>query len=161
MNAADYIAGVGAVLTGIGLIYAGLQMRLARRVARAEFLLQLDAMFREHQRVEHDLRVTWADGGPGTHEEWIAVENYMGLFERVQAMVDDGIIDLNTFDMMYGYKLFYLVRNRVIHDHKLVERQAHWTLFIKLWRSLERLGRDRRPYSPVSPPVASSEPHRQ
>lgn len=146
MNPSDYIAGVGALLTGIGLIYAGLQVRLSRKIARAQFLLQLDTMFREHKQVENKLRGEWATSGPQTPEEWIAVEDYMGLFERVQAMIDDGIIDLKSFDLMYGYKMFYIVRNKEIYEHKIVERSDQWVLFISLLRKLEALNRDRQIY---------------
>lgn len=154
MNPSDYIAGLGALLTGVGLIYAGLQVRLSRKIARAQFLLQLDTMFREHKHIENKLRGEWATSGPKTAEEWIGVEDYMGLFERVQTMIDDGIIDLRTFDLMYGYKVFYLVRNKEIYEHKLVERADQWVLFNRLLKNLEALNRNRQIY-PVTSQTAS------
>ena len=104
--------------------------------------MQLDPMFRDHKPVESNLRGKWKNEGTKTLEEWMAVEEYMGLFERIQVMIQDEIIDLKTFNLIYGYKLFYLVDNKAIHDHKLVERREHWELFIKLWRDLQELKKD-------------------
>ncbi|MDZ7363697.1 MAG: hypothetical protein ONB46_23715 [candidate division KSB1 bacterium] len=36
----------GLIMTGIGLIYAGIQLRAAKKIARGKFLLRLDEMFR-------------------------------------------------------------------------------------------------------------------
>lgn len=140
VNPADYISGLGAALTGIGLIYAGLQLRLARKIAKAQFILHFDNLFLEHLPVAKNLRGKWRiDGGPGTLDEWIAVEAYMGLFERIQIMIEDGVIDLKVFDQLYGYRLFYIVENTIIREHKLVQRKDQWVRFIKLWRSLASL----------------------
>jgi hypothetical protein len=162
MNPADYIASIGAVLTGIGLIYAGLQLKyaglqvkhaglqleFAQKVSKAQFLLQLDILLKEHETVARDLRGRWrGEGGPATLEEWIAVERYMGLFERIQILIEDGVVDLKTFDQLYGYRIFYITENSVIHDHKLVERKDQWAHFIRLWDSLKKLERDRQMYS--------------
>src|SRR5690606_16025530 len=99
---------VGVILTGGGLIFAGWQLRDARRVAEGEFLLKLDEMFRHHQEVHLALRKgKWSVGvsGPETNEEWAAVDAYMGLFERVHLLIERKIIDKETVERLYGYRI--------------------------------------------------------
>ncbi len=156
MTAADWLTGLGLLFTCCGLFYNARQLRLARKVARAEFFFNLDPVFREHAAVEAKLRGEWQGSGPTSLEEWLAVEEYMGLYERIQVMVDDGIVDLDSFHKIYGYKLFYLVNNKMIHSHKLVARASHWVLFIKLWRSLEALKEDPELYPGGSPALGTS-----
>lgn len=156
MGLADILTIIGSLLTGIGVLYAAHQVRLARRTARAQFFMQLDAMFQHHTEVANRLRTDWRTGGPATVEDWIAVENYMLLFEHVQLLIEDGIFDLHTFDRLYGYRLFYVTENSIIRKHKLEERCDQWVHFITLWRSLEGIGRDRQMYPahPLKDPAA-------
>jgi hypothetical protein len=139
-TAASVIAGIGVVLTGIGLIFAGYQLRDSRRVAQGEFLLQLDEMFRHHQEVHLALRQgDWSDGvsGPETNEEWAAVDAYMGLFERVYILIERKIIDKEIVDRLYGYRVRNIVTNDPIRQAKLVEAREYWTDFIKLCHLLD------------------------
>ena len=41
--------------------------------------------------------------GPETAEEWANVEAYMGLFERINVMINAGLIRFETFQPLYGY----------------------------------------------------------
>ncbi len=121
MSPSDYLTGAGLLLTGIGLIYGARQMQLARKVARAQFLLQLDQMLLQHQDVHARLSgLGWPNGKsePETPEEWIAVDIYMGLFERIQVLIEDSIVDFDTFDRLYGYRVFLIVNNPVIRQKR-------------------------------------------
>lgn len=75
-----------------------MQIRQFSKITRGEFLLHLDEMFQQHQQVHLQLRPggEWADGsaGPKEKEEWSIVERYMGLFERINILVSDGIVDI-------------------------------------------------------------------
>jgi hypothetical protein len=134
---------VGLIMTGIGLIYAGIQLRAAKKIARGEFLLRLDEMFQQHLEVHTRLRPggVWAvqGKGPSSLEDWVAVEKYMGLFERIKVLIDDGIVDLATIDRLYGYRVFNIVANEVIRKAKLEgETRKYWQDFIGLHQSLEK-----------------------
>src|SRR5688500_304610 len=85
-----FIAVVGLLLTAAGLFFAGKQLQASQQIARGEFLLRLDELFREHNDVHLRLRPggEWAGErrGPTTPPEWASVESYMGLFERIEVL---------------------------------------------------------------------------
>jgi hypothetical protein len=144
MQLGDALATVAIALTTAGLVYAGLQLRDAKRSARGQFLLALDERFERHAEVHYRLRVggDWArasDSGPQEPAEWIAVEMYMGLFERVDLLVRDGLISLTAVDDLYGYRLLNLVANPVIRQEKLIRDADWWRLFIHLWSELSQI----------------------
>src|SRR5712691_11639756 len=92
---------VGLLLTGIGSIYAGLQLRMSRKIASTDFDFRLLEQIQEYNDVDRRLKGEgWPDGkaGPDTAEEWHRVERYMGLLETIQGLVDDGIINLDKVD---------------------------------------------------------------
>jgi hypothetical protein len=133
---------VGALMTTIGLLYAGIQLRASRKIARGEFLLQLDELFHPYNEVHTKLRPggEWSSGhkGPVTVEEWVSVERYMGLFERIKLLIDDGIIDLDTVDRIYGYRVLNIISNNVIRQAKLEREKMHWEDFVDLWQAVEQ-----------------------
>ena len=114
---------IGLVLIAIGLIYTGYQIHGSKTAARGEFLLHLDEMFQQHNETHTRLRPggLWGDGktGPASVEEWVAVERYMGLFERINILVEDKIIDIDTVDRLYGYRVINISRNKIIQQAKL------------------------------------------
>jgi hypothetical protein len=70
-----------------------------------------------------------------------AVEAYMGVFERIQLLIDEKILDLDTVDRLYSYRILNIVSNERIWKEKLVEKEQFWPDFTRLWHSLEE-----RPY---------------
>ena len=130
----------GLLLTFIGLVYTAEQIRHARKVSLADFLLKLDDQVRNYDEVHSKLRPggEWSKRGTGpqTTKEWIPVEKYMGLFERIQLMVESGIVPLVTIKKFYGYRVANIVSNEVIKRKKLEDRKEYWKDFIKLAKSL-------------------------
>ena len=135
---------VGLVLTCMGLLYTAEQIRRARNVSQAEFLLRLDEQFREHLDVHIKLRPggDWHKQGygPETREDWVAVEMYMGLFERIYVLVDSKIISQEIINHLYGYRLTNIVKNDIIREGKLENpaTKSGWSDFIKLVDLLDR-----------------------
>ncbi|HEV2802059.1 MAG TPA: hypothetical protein VGW12_16410 [Pyrinomonadaceae bacterium] len=139
MSPTDVISAAGAVLTGIGLIYAGRQVRLARKTARSQFLIQVYQLMEHHNEVHARLTgLGWTDGRdePQTVDEWIKVGRVLGLFEYIQILVEDKFIDLDTVDKLYSYRLFHLVNNKAIRDRHLTGGKG-WDGVIKLWKELQ------------------------
>jgi hypothetical protein len=135
----DGIAAFGALLTGAALIYTGIQVRLARKSSRSQFLLQLYQMMDQHNDVHAQLtRTGWSNGknGPNTPDEWIKVGRVLGLFEYIQILVEDGLIDIDTVDRLYSYRLFHLINNEVIRKTHF-ETSTNWSGIIKLLKQLE------------------------
>jgi hypothetical protein len=138
----------GLVLTALGLIYTGYQISESKKVARGEFLLHLDEMFKQHYQTHIRFRPggDWGDGktGPTNNlEEWVAVEQYMGLFERINVLVEDNIIDIDTIDRLYGYRVINILGNEIIQKTKLERESQYWQDFIKLGNKIKNVRRNR------------------
>jgi hypothetical protein len=134
----EIAAVIGLVIAIIGLIYAGIQLSESKKIARGEFILHLDEMFQQHNDMQSLLRPAekWGgDGntGPATIKEWEDVEKYMGLFERINILVNYGIIDIETFEELYGYRIINIGKNKIIRKKKLVENASNWQNFIEIY----------------------------
>lgn len=150
------IPALGLLLTAAGLFYAGRQYRNSQRVAEADFLLRLDEMlFSQHDAVHRFLRPggKWADGAsaPSSAEEWSMLESYIGMFERVKMMLDCGLLEIDSIERFFGYRISNIVANHEIVEAKRLHavddwiklghrvRDAHpWKEFIELWHALEK-----------------------
>lgn len=133
----------GLVLTALGLIYTGYQISESKKVARGEFLLHLDEILQQHNDTHIRLRPggNWANGksGPKNNKEWVAVERYMGLFERVNILVEDKIIDIDTIYRLYGYRVINISENKNIRKFKLEKESQSWEDFIKLRDKIDQI----------------------
>lgn len=125
---------LGLFLTSLGLLYTGEQIRRAKNIAQADFLLKLDDHFQHHLIVHSKLRPSgeWSTpgAGPKSTDEWILVEKYMGLFERISVLVDSGIISKKIINRLYGYRIGNIIHNEIIYQTKLVQEKNDWSDFI-------------------------------
>jgi hypothetical protein len=139
MSVTDVLTAIGALLTGIGLIYTGIQVKLSRKTTRSQFLIQLFQLMEQHNEIHGRLTgLGWPDGrkGPDTVEEWIQVGRLLGLFEYIQILVQDGLLDLDTVDELYSYRLFHLWNNEVIRHRHFGDNRT-WTGVVKLLGELK------------------------
>jgi hypothetical protein len=138
------VACLTLIATGAGLWFVWRQLRDARRIAQGEFLLRLDEMFRYHDKVHRRLRrggEWYSQGeGPNSVEEWADVDSYMGLFERIKILIDNKVVDLETINALYGYRLDNILANNKIKQEKLEkDEKDKWCDFIKLCKALNKL----------------------
>jgi hypothetical protein len=65
----------------------------------------------------------------------------MGLFERVNFLIEIGIEQLKMVDKFHGYRVYNIVSNNTIRKVKLedAEAAAYWEEFIRLWLKLKSL----------------------
>ena len=77
-----------------------------------------------------------ANSGPESVEDWVKVEDYMGLFEHCELMLRKGLIDWETFKAIFNYRLHNIVANRRIVEAKLVAGGESWEAFIRLLQHL-------------------------
>jgi hypothetical protein len=141
---------VGAPLAAAALLVGARQLVRGRRASEAQFLLSLDDAFRHHVDTHMKFRPAsteppdvvggWCGPeaiGPETDEDLADVEAYMGLFERVNVMIDRGLIDADVVDRLYGYRVGNLLSNPRVVDAKLRDQAAGWQEFIALAAKLE------------------------
>lgn len=170
LASSDYIALLGSMSTAIAagaavfaLIYAKNQVTEARNqlknsrtIAYLDFLLRVDEAFQKHQEVHQLLQPAFAWGnnkaGPQSAEDWFKVTSYMGLFERVNFLIDIGAEQLEMVDKFHGYRVYNIVSNNTIREAKLENQKtaAYWEEFIRLWLKLKPLHPEWNEYPKVA-----------
>jgi hypothetical protein len=82
---------------------------------------------------EHDAykkyRLAPTEEGPSTPQEWAPVEAYMGLFELCEHQLTKNLIDEDTFESLYKYRLTNIMWNKVIVNQKIIGRASGWRRF--------------------------------
>lgn len=117
------------------------QLRQDRSAVFGNFLLNLDQMMQSHQKTHLRLR----PGGEGeesgkwpvTQEDWADVDAYMGLFERISVLIDKKVLDAETVNRLYGYRVENIVQNQEIREAKLDDEEDDWADFINLCEKLK------------------------
>jgi hypothetical protein len=135
---ADLGTVVGVLFAAFALFVNAAQTKGAARSARANIWLELEKLFVVHDEVHQRLRPggEWADtgGGPSNVKEWASVEDYMGLFEHCEIMIQQHLLDWHTFERIYSYRLSNIMDNSTIVDAKLVDEGHLWQDFLSLLR---------------------------
>lgn len=146
---------VAAVAAAGAVVVARRQLIAQSRSTEGQFLLELDAAFRTHDSTHRKLRPAsagaapdnevgaWSGSdarGPANADEWADVEAYMGLFERVNRMIDRGLLDVAFVSDVYGYRVGNIWANPRIRQEKLVKNADYWRNFIDLTAKLEETG---------------------
>jgi|YNPBryulayer2012_1023412.scaffolds.fasta_scaffold08913_2 hypothetical protein len=132
---------VGVPLGALVLFYTAYQIHQNTKISRAQFWLELEKMFAQHDEVHIKLRPggEWAipNAGPKTVEDWAKVEDYMGLFEHCELMLRRGLLDWETFSLIFSYRLHNIVANQIIVDAKLRRERESWQAFLRLLKRLK------------------------
>jgi hypothetical protein len=118
-----------AIATMVSLIYIGRQVRVTRQQTKGEFLLALDAQF---EKVTGTARrvVSEPDYKP-SGDDWIPVWQLMSVFERINIMVEDQILDVDIIDRLYGFVLMNILANDAVYE-RVKLTGAEWQDFIDL-----------------------------
>jgi hypothetical protein len=108
------------------------ELKQNETVNRAEYWLRLREFMTKYDDVHFGLRSgRWIQRDP-TLDELFRIEAYMGLFEHCYRMINDEVIDLDTFEHIYGYRLFNILANVRIVTSKLKNERSGWVDFIEL-----------------------------
>jgi len=130
----DWATVVGVSIGLCTLMFAAYNSWLTLKTTRARFWLDIRDHFSRFDSIHVKLRPRgdWADGGPGSEEDWALVEAYMGLFEHCELMLRDGLLDARTFSGIYKYRVKMILDNKTIVQRKLVEQEKDWANFLSL-----------------------------
>ena len=136
-----YTVIIGSIIAVISLIVTAYQMRSTAKISRAQFWLELREMFAKHNDIHVKLRPggEWHKSKTSPSEgEMPKVEEYLGLFEHCKEMLDEKLIDWNTFKNIYAYRIDNILANPIIVREKLNKQKDGWKIFLEL---VEKLGR--------------------
>lgn len=145
-TAVTAVAALAALVYARGQIQeAQKQLQHSHKISHGDFLLRLDEAFQRHIAVHKLLQpmFKWGNnkGGPVNDEDWFLVTSYMGLLERVNYLVESGVVGIEIIDKLYGYRVYNIVANDAIRKAKLEDPQkaVYYEEFIKLWLKLKGL----------------------
>jgi hypothetical protein len=126
---ADITGIILAVATTSSLIYIARQVAVTRQQTKGQFLLALDEQFDASNSVA--MRLIQEPDFVPRGEEWIDVWRLMGVFERINIMVEDGILDAPLVDRLYGVRLLILIGNNAVFEH-VKSAGTEWQDFIDI-----------------------------
>ena len=127
----DFWSIVTAVATCVAAAVACWQLNRINATDSSRFLLELRDAFSEKHRWEVHCAIKNKDNEYlKTHEP--EVDDYLGLFEICEKMIEKGTITANDFSNFYLYRLEYILNNAFILEKFLNEKVLYWTSFSKL-----------------------------
>jgi hypothetical protein len=137
------IGTIGAAATAIIVAFSAKQAaRHTEATIKSDFLMRLDEQVRSFDDIHVNLRNggDWTEGGivgPFSPSEWARVEGYMGVFERINLLVQEKLIGIDRVDEFYGYRYCNILANKRIRQSKLEsEERSSWKGFIDLGKRL-------------------------
>jgi hypothetical protein len=129
MTITDFATILVALATMGSMLYVARQVTVTRRQTKGQFLLALDEQFEKSNMITVRL-VNEADFKP-VETDWYEVWRLMSVFERINIMVEDKILDVAIVDRLHGFRLLYLIANDAIYE-RLQATGADWQDFIDL-----------------------------
>jgi tetratricopeptide (TPR) repeat protein len=122
---------IGIITIAI-LIY---QQCKAEKVARANFWLKLEETLSTNRRECVHLKIMNKAFDEEKFEEknsyW--VDDYLGIFELCNVMIDQKVIDIETFKAIYRYRLIYFLRYEFLVKEKLIKEGFYYEYLYRLF----------------------------
>ena len=130
---ADIITTLTIIVTIIALCMTRNQIKKDTNATIANNHLELRKLFSEQSRytIHSNLRPggSWAGpSGPSSQSEWIDTEDYLGIFETAEYMLQKGTLDPEMFKTTYYYRLNNIKENKVIMN-KINIIGEDWEMF--------------------------------
>ena len=129
MTVADLTGLILALATTGSLIYVSRQVSATRQQTKGQFLLALDAQFEKFNDITIHL-MNEAGFAPAGNQ-WGEIWRLMSVFERINVMVEDRILDVALVDRLYGFRLIGIIANDPIYE-RLKLSGGEWQDFIDL-----------------------------
>jgi hypothetical protein len=133
------------------------QMEQQTKYTRADFLLRFDDAVYRHDGTHRKLRkgADWTKqgAGPKGHKDNEDVTQYLGLWERAYRLVQNGVLEIEDVDHLYGRRLESLLRHGGIRDTwGILKEQPGWKDFDSLIEKIDASPAKRRKESLVDVP---------
>ena len=123
------ITGVTAI---VALFYASRQQKIDANVNKSQFLLSLKDSFAQEKR--YNIHVCLRDHNIIT--DWPALDDYLGMFEVCEVMIDNGTLSLEAFNSLYKYRLVNILNYNEIVMYKLLFEYSNWAGLYKLLKKV-------------------------
>jgi len=129
----DKILEVAQIITGltaiVAIVLSILQNRNSMRISKTDFLLTLKDAFLQNNRYE--IHVQLREGKK--IENWANLDDYLGLFEVCEIMIQENTLSENVFKKLYSYRLKNILGDDEVVFYKFIMESEDWTNLIKLY----------------------------
>jgi hypothetical protein len=128
---------LAVVITIVGFVFVTWQIRAARKVASADFMLRLESEFLDHHLGAYNKLAfggPWSvdQAGPSTASKVSELELYMNFFANLQVLRAEKLLALETIDRMFAFRFFVAAHNP--HTHRvLASKREFWTYLYALY----------------------------
>jgi hypothetical protein len=114
-----------------------------QRAATWSIIAQMDEMLRQYPKERSWVRdeASKSDKEQSTSGGDVDFIGYMGVFERLSQLLDDGLLEVATAYNYYASRLRQLLKTKRARKN-LTEHSSGWQLFIKLSLRMDDYGRD-------------------
>ncbi len=132
----DIFAGLQALFILVGFIFAIVQLRNQSRDSRTNVMFQLMQMFRDYDDIQVAFRPggKWNDKCPETAEDWARIDNYLGLYEHCEVLIQLNRIEPEFFERAYRVPL----ENALLHSDVQHKLQGEYECWHDLWALCKR-----------------------
>ena len=121
-----------------GLVFAGEQIRLSRRVSRVEVMLQMDQRLADFNELQHRLEHNEVD--VSSVKDQREIRRYIGTLERLKVIIDSGMLSIQNADRLYSFRVRTVAQNP--YTRTLIETESRgWRNFSDLVVMLEEYRR--------------------
>ena len=132
-----------AIIALSGFLVAFFKLRKSNKIAESTFWVKLRDSFRKHNKVHRKLeeKGKWRKKSkklPKGNKDWVSVYAYLGQLELCNKMIDNGLIDLETFKTQYKYRIENILSNERIVQ-KIIDDKEYWKEFIRLTKKMKDL----------------------
>ena len=129
---------ITAIATCATAAVAWIQLRRINATDSSRFLLELRDSFSEKRRWKIHCAIRNHDNEFLKSND-ASVDDYLGLFEICEVMIDKGTITVNDFKNFYFYRLEYILDNSFILEKLLNEKASYWRNISKLFKRFPEL----------------------
>ncbi len=135
MSVSDFASIVLAVSGTLSLLYIARQVGVTRQQTKGQFLLALDEQFAKSREIFQKFLAEPNFVPEG--QQWPRVWALMSVFERINIMVEDKILDVAIVERLHGYILVGLIANDAVYQ-RLLSTGAEWQDFINLCQAIAK-----------------------
>lgn len=127
----------GVVSLLISYFIASREIAANRKIAQAQLLLYVDEMMQQYQSINIALRLGTWDKKEIPDDIWPSIDGYLGLFERLNVLIDSKLIGRKIAERFYQYRLANIVHNDQILEKVTITEKDNWRDFRELCSKLD------------------------
>lgn len=126
------------IISLLAAVAALLQMRKSTALTTGGFILNLQEVYNGNSDFLEIFLTCWADfkgeeRNCDLSEKRESIINYLTFFESIYVMMEEGCLNIQILDELFGRRFFIVVNNRTVQDMELTVNGEYYTNIYKLY----------------------------